>query len=326
MNLKKVIPYVAFLGIGVFVFYQLIEAADYNEVVADMKSTSLLAIAITFTMGLLAVISRGLRWKYLLQPLGYKASNKNAVSAVAFGYLANTAVPRSGEVARCAALNSTDDIPVDKLLGTVITERVVDFIMLFIFLSIAIITNYDAFFRLLDKINISFDKGPNFVLILSVAVLLVGVFVIIKRRFSNKISKFLKGVGNGVKSVRYMEKKWAFIFHTLFIWTMYFLMSYSVFISMDKLVNLEMFEGLLVMVSGGFGMVFPAPAGIGSYQFAVKIGFEAIGRAGSIGVAAGNVVWFTQTLMLIIAGAIGYLVIIASRNAKSIRPNKGVAK
>ena len=122
-----------------------------------------------------------------------------------------------------------------------------------------------------------------------------------------------------------MEGKGGFIFHTLFIWIMYFLMSYSVFVSMPELKGLELFEGLLVMVSGGFGMVFPSPGGIGSYQFLVNEGFEAIGRF-NIGVAAGNVVWFTQTLMLIIAGAIGYLVIIASRNAKSARPNKGVAK
>ena len=326
MNLKKVIPYVIFLGIGVFILYQLMATEDIDDVLASMKSASPLAVTITFLMGLFAVISRGIRWNYLIKPLGYDASIKNAVGSVAFGYLANTVVPRSGEVARSAALNSTDDIPVDKLIGTVITERIVDFIMLFVFLAVAVITNFDAFINLISKLDPTPEgKSPNFMMYLAVAVLVVGAFVYVRKKFSNKVKKFIKGVKHGVLSIRDMEGKGGFIFHTLFIWIMYFLMSYSVFVSMPELKGLELFEGLLVMVSGGFGMVFTSPGGIGSYQFLVNEGFEAIGRF-NIGVAAGNVVWFTQTLMLIIAGAIGYLVIIASRNAKSARPNKGVAK
>ena len=83
MNLKKVIPYVIFLGIGVFILYQLMATEDIDDVLASMKSASPLAVTITFLMGLFAVISRGIRWNYLIKPLGYDASIKNAVGSVA---------------------------------------------------------------------------------------------------------------------------------------------------------------------------------------------------------------------------------------------------
>ena len=349
MNLKKVIPYVVFLGIGVFIFYKLMTTEDIDDVLTSMKSASPIAVFSTFLMGLFAVVSRGIRWKYLIKPLGYNSSTIHAIAAVAFGYLSNTVVPRSGEVARCAALNSTDDIPLDKLIGTVITERIVDFIMLFIFLAVAIITNLNTFIGLIGKmytvllnpseveiscivdvnqlidllhsIEVENDKSSNLMVYLTVLVVIVGVFFYIRKKFTDKLKKFIRGVKNGVLSIRDLQGKGGFILHTIFIWVMYFLMSYSVFISMPELKDLEVFEGLLVMVSGGFGMVFPSPGGIGSYQYLVNEGFEAINRC-NIGVAAGNVVWFTQTIMLIIVGAIGYMVIIASRNAKFLRSNK----
>ena len=323
MNLKKLITYAAFLGIGVFLTFKLFALVeDKGELLENMSSAPWWAISITFTMGLFAVISRGLRWNLLLDPMGYKASKLNAVSAVAFGYLANTFVPRSGEVARCAALNSTDDIPVNKLIGTVITERVVDFIMLFLFMSIALITNFDAVTGLVSKIN--FPSGSALVmLLLALGVLFMGTYVILKKRRKKgsslvaKLFNFLKGIGDGMKSVKMMERRAQFIAHTFFIWIMYFLMSFVLFKSMKGVSDISIFDGLWVMVSGGFGMVFPAPGGIGSYQWAVMLGFESLGYDRLIGIAVGNVVWITQTAMLIISGLVGYFILMFSRIQKS---------
>ena len=249
--------------------------------------------------------------------MGYKASTTNAVAAVAFGYLANIFLPRSGEVARCAALNSTDDVPVDKLIGTVITERVVDVLMLLILLTVAFITNFDAVLGLFSSIQIP-GGSALFVLALAMGVFSIGGYAILKRKNNkSKILKFIKGIGDGVKSVQNMERKIWFILHTLFIWIMYYLMSFVIFISMDGLEDLGFFQGLWVMVSGGFGMLFPSPGGIGSYQGAVMLGFESIGYDKVIGLAVGHVVWLTQTAMLILAGAVGYFHIIIARLKKS---------
>ena len=318
MNFKQLITYAAFLAIGVFLLTKLTELVDDKEALIEkMSSAPFWAVLVTLTMGLLAVISRGIRWNLLLNPMGYKASTTNAVAAVAFGYLANIFLPRSGEVARCAALNSTDDVPVDKLIGTVITERVVDVLMLLILLTVAFITNFDAVLGLFSSIQIP-GGSALFMLALAMGFFSIGGYAILKRKNKkSKILKFIKGIGDGVKSVQNMERKTWFILHTLFIWIMYYLMSFVIFISMDGLEDLGFFQGLWVMVSGGFGMLFPSPGGIGSYQGAVMLGFESIGYDKVIGLAVGHVVWLTQTAMLILAGAIGYFHIIIVRLKKS---------
>ncbi|MEC7653812.1 MAG: lysylphosphatidylglycerol synthase transmembrane domain-containing protein [Bacteroidota bacterium] len=318
MNLKQLITYAAFLAIGVFLLTKLTEFVDDKEALIEkMSSAPFWAVSVTLTMGLLAVFSRGIRWNLLLNPMGYKASTTNAVAAVAFGYLANIFLPRSGEVARCAALNSTDDVPVDKLIGTVITERVVDILMLLILLTIAFITNFDAVLGLFSSIQIP-GGSALFVLALAIGVFSIGGYAILKRKNNkSKILKFIRGIGDGVKSVQNMERKIWFILHTLFIWIMYYLMAFVIFISMDGLEDLGVFQGLWVMVSGGFGMLFPSPGGIGSYQGAVMLGFESIGYDKVIGLAVGHVVWLTQTAMLILAGAVGYFHIIIARLNKS---------
>jgi uncharacterized protein (TIRG00374 family) len=319
MNWKKALTLSVFFAIGVFLFVKLMDMVeDKAELFVYMSSAPLWAISVTFIMGFLAIVSRGYRWLLLIEPMGYTASGFRAVCAVAFGYLANTFVPRSGEVARCAALNSTDDIPVNKLLGTVITERVVDFMMLFLFMSIALLTNYDAVISLLCQIKQPDSSGLQYYIIVFVLAILLLVFMIRRTNQSNnpiqkKMVEFVSGIGKGIKSVLLMKHRVAFILHTFFIWIMYFLMSYGLYISMEGSSGISVFESIWVMVSGGFGMVFPAPGGIGSYQWAVTLGFESLGYDRLVGVSVGNVVWITQTGMIIIVGTLGYFFLAAYR-------------
>ena len=125
--------------------------------------------------------------------------------------------------------------------------------------------------------------------------------------------EFVSGIGKGIKSVLLMKHRVAFVLHTFFIWIMYFLMSYGLYISMDGSSGIGVFESVWVMVSGGFGMVFPAPGGIGSYQWAVTLGFESLGYDRLVGVSVGNVVWITQTGMIVIVGTLGYFFLAAYR-------------
>jgi uncharacterized protein (TIRG00374 family) len=311
MNIKKTLILIGFFAIGIFLFVKLMDMVeDKAELFDYMSSAPWWAIILTFIMGLLAIISRGLRWIILLEPMGYTASKFMAICAVAFGYFSNTFVPRSGEFVRCAALNSTADIPVNKLFGTVITERVVDLSMLLILMIIAFSTNVDAVLTLLDKTQLPQGTTLIFATLAFVSVAIVG-FIIIRK--SNKISEFVSGIGDGIKSVLAMKRRKAFILHTFFIWIMYFCMSYFLFKAMKGVNDIGILDALWVMVAGGFGMLFPTPGGIGSYQWAVTLGFESIGYEKLIGVAVANVVWITQTSMVIFTGALGYLFIVVNR-------------
>ena len=126
------------------------------------------------------------------------------------------------------------------------------------------------------------------------------------RGFVDKIPEFLRGIWTGIQSVAKLEKRGLFLFHTLFIWACYFFMSYVLFKAIPSVGEVSMTDALLVMVAGGMGMVVPAPGGIGSYQYFVKLGFMAVGFEAVDGLAAANVVWLTQSVMLITMGALSY--------------------
>lgn len=317
MTLKKGLTTLVFFGIGLGLFWLAMQGVEDPEALKrDMRSAQWWGIAASFVMGYLAIVSRGLRWNLLLAPMGHRPSPGRSVHAVAFSYFANAFVPRSGEVARCAALNQTDDIPVDQLLGTVITERVVDFVMLFGLVGFALVTNFDAFLALMVEAQL--PATPTLVV---AGVLALGGAVALwwlsqqrgKSGLVGKLATFLQGIGTGIKSVLAMEKRGLFLAHTFFIWVMYFLMSYVLFKAIPAVSTLGLTDAVLVMVAGGFGMVLPAPGGIGSYHWAVSLGFAAVGFSGDVGFAVANVVWLTQTAMIVATGGLGYVMLFLHR-------------
>lgn len=317
MTLRKGLTYLLFFGIGLGLFGLAMQGVEDPEALKrDMKSAQVWGIAASFVMGYLAIVSRGLRWNLLLAPMGHRPAPSRSIHAVAFSYFANAFVPRSGEVARCAALNQTDDIPVDQLLGTVITERVVDFVMLFGLVGFALITNLDAFLALMEEAQLPATS------VLAVAAGLgaggLGLLVWLSRQHGRsgllgKLAGFLQGIGTGIRSVLAMERRGLFLVHTVFIWVMYFLMSYVLFKAIPVVQSISWTDAVLVMVAGGFGMVLPAPGGIGSYHWAVSLGFAAVGFVGDIGFAVANVVWLTQTAMIVLTGGFGYIMLFLHR-------------
>ena len=193
--------------------------------------------------------------------MGHRPSPARSVHAVAFSYFANAFVPRSGEVARCAALNQTDDIPVDQLFGTVITERVVDFVMLFGLVGFALLTNLDAFLQLMNEAQL-----PATPTLAGLAVLgATGTGLVVA--FPTAGSRWHCGQGGQFlarhrhrHSQRACHGKEGAVFgpHSSF-GRCISLMSYVLFKAIPAVSSLGLTDAVLVMVAGGFGMVLPAP-------------------------------------------------------------------
>jgi uncharacterized membrane protein YbhN (UPF0104 family) len=162
------------------------------------------------------------------------------------------------------------------------------------------------------------DGSSKWLILGGAAVAVLMLFLIFRKKIRTtaiytKVKGFVDGVLEGLKSVLKMRRKWAFIGHTLFIWGMYFFMAFVVYMSIDSTSHMTVFQALFVMVAGGFGMVLPAPGGIGSYHWTVKLGFIALGMSGALGFAVANVLWLTQTVMIILGGGIGYLILMLYR-------------
>jgi len=329
--LLQAIKYLLFLAIGLLLLYLAFKGHDLNQLVEDLKHANYYWVAISLVLGISAYISRAQRWLILLEPMGYHPKVSNSIYSVIVGYFANLAVPRIGEITRCTAMNQAENIPVDKLFGTVILERVIDFAILLTITLVTILINinlFGSFFFDLFSSNVQGGGRLTSILIIisiSFAVLLALLFFFRKKlmqlSFVIKIRSFIKGIKDGFIAVRKLKKKRWFIFHTLLIWTFYYLMAYVCFFSIEATSNLTPLDGLFVLAVGGFGMAAPVQGGIGAYHYIVSLGLGVLAVEYSDALLFATIVHTSQTILTLVAGAVALLMLYINKR-KAIKLKK----
>lgn len=323
-TIKNILKYTFFLALGGFFLYLALRKTDFEKLAYDFANAEYIFVIISMVMGYAAFISRGIRWNLLLEPLGKKAKTWNAIHSISIGYLANAAIPRAGEVARCTALRSTDDIPVNRLFGTVVLERIIDGLMLLSLMLVTFIIEFSNFVAFFDSAFEGKDPGASaqgWIWKAALGLTFVGFFVVLyvlRERFQHlpiytRVRDFWHGFKEGFKSLKKVKNKWAFIGHTLFIWGMYYLMIYVVVFALPATENIDPSSGLFLMIVGGLGMVVPSPGGIGSYHYLVMLGMGVLGVAAADGVSFATLVHGGQFIMTLIAGGIAALAIYRER-------------
>jgi uncharacterized protein (TIRG00374 family) len=334
--LLKVLKYIASLGFAFGILYLLFKNQDPAKLVEEIQKVDGKWVVLSMIFGGWAYVSRGLRWIVLIDALGYKSSKLHSVAAVSVGYFTNMFIPRAGEISRCTALNQTDKIPVDKLFGTILVERVIDFIFLFslIFLTIALKFNdIFNFYNALQTQQTESTENSNLLLLFAIIAVLVMSFIFLKKwlkksSFYDKVLGFIEGLKEGFKSIKNMKRKNAFWFHTFSIWIMYFLMTYICFFSMEETLHLTAGDGLFLLVLGGIGMVIPTPGGVGSYHAIVMIGLSVLG-VGTVYLGVDGdptnpalifptIVHVAQTLVAIIMGSLSLIVLFLSKKKSNV--------
>lgn len=315
-----------FLGLGLFfiwLFMRNLSAEQKHEIFESLKIANYWWIVVAIVLGILSHISRAMRWKILMEPLGYTPRTSNVFMAVMIGYLANLALPRLGEVSRCGILTRYEKIPFNKSFGTVITERAFDmlsFILLFFLLVVTL--SGKLHFYIEEKIyaplqnKFHFNSDPDFSLILiltAIAAAVIIVTVIIYKKFRHtaiyqKFYNLLHGLLEGIRSLTRIKKPFQFIAHTLFIWLMYLLMAYVVFFSLEDTSNLGLDAGLAVLVFGSIGIMI-VQGGIGIYPAIVAETLFIYAIASTTGYALGWLIWASQTVMILIAGVFSLLLL-----------------
>ena len=315
-TLKNIIKYTVFIAIALALLYFAFKGTDFEELKENLVHANYLWVGISIVMGYAAVISRGYRWLILLEPLGYKPRLWSSIHAVAFGYMFNIFVPRGGELGRCGVMSRQEKIPVDKLFGTVILERVVDFVFLIFITALAFVLNIDNFFGMFDTqiIDPSQIEEPQesylkYYLLGGAALVAILLFIFRKKIVEHPrfevIRNFWNGIKEGFTSVKKMEKKGAFIAHSVFIWTNYYLMVYICFFALPETSSLTISDGFFVMMAASLGIVIPAPGGMGSYHYLVTLALVVLGLTKSVGFSFATIVHTSQTVMLLLAGLIG---------------------
>ncbi|MGB2279207.1 MAG: lysylphosphatidylglycerol synthase transmembrane domain-containing protein [Flavobacteriales bacterium] len=320
MKAVKWIKYVFFLFLGVGLMYLAFKNQSPRALIAQLKDVNYLWVVISMFFGFIAIISRGLRWVILLQNLNFSVSKLNSIYAVAIGYFTNIAIPRAGEITRCTSLNQTEDVPVDKLFGTIILERAIDFIILISLVLLVLILKFELFLEFLAIIfeGQTLDVSSLIGVGLSATAILIILFVLTKKILKKsaiyiKIKTFVIGMKDGFKSINGLKNKTGFWAHTFIIWLMYLLMTYVCFFSIEATRMLNVADGLYTMVIGGFGMVAPVQGGIGAYHYIVKVGLMILDVSEDSALLFATVVHTAQTLMTLSVGGISILMVFLSK-------------
>jgi uncharacterized protein (TIRG00374 family) len=311
-RLKKLLKIIIPILLGIFLVWYSYESTtpeNRKEIFKYIKEADLFWVGISIVIGILSHISRAVRWNYLLEPLGYKPKIRNNILFILMAYFANLGIPRSGEVLRATALATYENVPFQKGFGTIVTERVIDLLMLLIIIFIALVSQTDIIMGYLKANGIGLTAT---ILLVASGVLFLFLFLAFLRRSSSrlaiKLKDLVKGLLDGLLSIFKMKNKWAFLFHTLFIWGGYVAMFWVIKFTVVETMSLSLSELLVGFIAGAFAMS-TTNGGIGLYPIAVSKSLAIFGISAVSGDAFGWIMWISQTLMVVVFGAISFLLL-----------------
>lgn len=279
-NAKSIIQFVILLGIGILLIWLSVSSItpeQKQEIIVAFQTANYFWIVVAMIVAVLSHFLRAYRWNYLLKPVGYKINLLNATCHVLIGYFANYGIPRMGEVSRCTLAARYDKVPFEVAFGTVITERIIDFILFLLIFVLTLLLQFNELIGLANKLI--FDpmreklagvtQSPvKLVVLIVVVASIVAIFFILRKKFSSllrgKLGGIIKGMGEGIGSVRKMENPIKFIVLSLMIWICYFYALYFCFFALPGTSHLGQKECLTLLLFGTFGVIF-SPGGLGAY-------------------------------------------------------------
>lgn len=323
------------LAIAVLLLAFAFRGISFGLIANQILKAKFFWVFLSFLISAFAHVSRAIRWNLLIEPLGFAPSLRKTFYAVMTGYLANLAFPRLGEVTRCGSLTKAEAIPFNKLLGTVITERIIDVLSLLICLLIVMAIEFNRLGNFL-KTNIIKPVIHKFQmtgspLLLFIAVFILGAFIFFIVRYfgkrkKNKFSHLIKGVAEGIMSVRTLKKPWLFIFHSALIWFLYFLSVYVAFFALPSTGHLGLGAALFLLVAAGVAMSAPVQGGIGAYHLLVSQGLLLYGLSQEEGLAFATLLHSLQVILSVLLGSISFLLLFSGRQRKKNHAQNNAGK
>lgn len=299
------------LALGIFlVFYSYSKFTpqQLTEIKQYFGKANYGIVALSLFFSVLSHVLRAYRWNYMLEPLGYKPKFANNFMAVYIAYIMNIFIPKSGEVSRAVVINKYEDVPFDKAFGTIISERIIDLVMLFIFTAVAFLLQFEKLYGYLSKI-IQPSKFITLGILLLVAV--AGFFLFLKFSSSTlqkRVKAFYLGLKKGLLSVLTMRKKMAYLIITLIIWALYLVAFYIATFALEETASITFGTILITFVVGSFAFAF-TNSGFGSYPFFVAGILAVFGVSETVGTAFGWIVWTSNIGSIILIGGLSFILL-----------------
>ena len=316
------LPFVLGLGI-LWWMYRGTNWSDFGHYVLHEMNWWWMLLSLAF--GILPQIARAWRWKMALEPLGEHPRRTSCIDAIFMSYAASLVIPRVGEVTRCGTLKTADGVSFTKSLGTVVTERLVDSLLMLLFTGIAFLLQLPMFLRFLKETNTNIGDllfrftGTGYIVtfICLVAALIAGFVAIRRFSFFKKGRDMLRDMWEGVLSLRKVRNLPLYLFYSVLIWVGYFLHFYIAFFSFDFTAHLSIGAAFLIFCVGTFAVLVPTPNGAGPWHFAVKTMLVLYGVAETQAIMFALTVHTIQTALVVLLGAFGWARINSKRKLTS---------
>lgn len=325
--LLDIVKFAIFLGLGILLVWLAVkdfEPEDIEEMKTSLSEAKYGWLLLSCCFAIMSHLVRAMRWQMMIAAFAHKPRFSIATLSLMIGYIANLAFPRLGEVTKCGIMSKYEDVPIDKIFGTVVTDRIIDVLFLLlltfavIFLQFNTLGNYfleKVWNPLWDKFGylLATDNLLPKVMVVIVALISSVVVWYFARNFKKtsiyqKITDIVKGVWEGVISVKNVSNIPLFIFYSVFIWVMYFFMIYSCFFSLSATDNLGIGAALACLVFGTFGFL-TTQGGIGAYPLAIAGTLALYGIDFNPAYAFGWIAWLSQTILILVAGLVALAIL-----------------
>ena len=334
---KSILQFIVLLGIGVlFIWLSLrqITPKQRGEIFEAFKQADYFWVIVSLVISLASHFLRAYRWNYLLKPTGHKINLVNANCDVLIGYLANYGIPRMGEISRCTLASKYDDVPFEVALGTVITERIIDFILFLLIFALTFFVQFSEliglaneyiFNPLKSKLSGVSQSPVKIIVLAAIVIILIALFFFLRKKFASllkgKLGGIIKGMIQGLSSVAKMDKPFQFVVLSLLIWVCYFYSLYVCFFALKGTAHLGQAECLTLLLFGTFGVIF-APGGLGAYPAIVggilMVTYH-IDQVSSF--ALPWLLWTSQFILILVFGLISFIVLpLYNRNKNVVSP------
>ena len=303
------------LLLGGAILYWMYRGADFGRaehiLMHEMDWTWML---LSFPFGILAQLFRGWRWRQTLEPTGEKPRTGTSIYSIFVSYASSLVIPRIGEFMRCGILKRYDGVSFSKALGTVVTERAIDTLMVALMTALTLLLQMSVFGTFFRKTGTNINgilhrftaTGYIVTAICAVAIVLLLYFLLRRLSIYNKVKTTRSGIWQGVTSLKDVRNKWLFVFFTIGIWVSYFLHYYLTFFCFDFTENLGVSCALVTFIVGSMAVIVPTPNGAGPWHFAVKTMLILYGVADENALYFALIVHTVQTMMLIVLGIYGW--------------------
>lgn len=317
--ITKSLQYLLFLGLGLTFAWLSVRNLDdekWLQLKISLQGAQLWVGVPVFFMLIASHWIRAIRWKLLLEPMGYRPSGSNAFFAVMVGYLVNLGVPRLGEIVKCTLLARYENIPAEKLIGSIILERLIDALCLLGVFALTLAMQPELFQALMDTFFPSSPTDPKnegslLSPLLIFLLVVAGLFGWMKwkkitwKYLLKVVSSILKRILEGISAIRHLKKRKEFMILTLLLWGLYLFAGYLGFLTFRETFHFGFKEALTVLSAGSVGMI-ASPGGVGAYAYLVQKTMQLYGLNYTVALAFGWLLWLAQTLIIVIAGVLSF--------------------